>query len=46
MILKILKNFFSNNRSSKIIKKKINLIGQKILYTTYKEIRISLKNEI
>ena len=46
MILKTLKVLFKKNKNSKIIKKKINLIGQKILNDTYREIRLLLKNEI
>ena len=46
MMLKTLKVLFRKNKNSKIIKKKINLIGQKILNDTYREIRLLLKNEI
>ena len=37
---------FLNNKNSNKIKKKINLIGNKILNDTYKEIGLLLKNEI
>ena len=41
-----LMKLFSNNKNSNQIKKKINLIGNKILNDTYKEIGLLLKNEI
>ena len=43
---KILIKLFSSNKNSNQIKKKINLIGNKILNDTYKEIGLLLKNEI
>ena len=46
MMLKTLMVLFKKNKNSKIIKRKINIIGQKILNDTYREIRLLLKNEI
>ena len=43
---KILIKLFSSNKNSNQIKKKINLISNKILNDTYKEIGLLLKNEI
>jgi len=43
---KTLMELFSKNKSSNKIKKKIDLIGQKILNDTYKKIHLLLKNEI
>ena len=41
-----LMKLFSNNKNSNQIKKKINLIGNKILNDTYRQIGLLLKNEI
>ena len=46
MMIKKLNSLFAKNKNSKKIQKKINLIGQKILNDTYKEIDLLLKNEI
>jgi len=46
MMSKTLIKLFSKNKNSNKIKRKINLIGQKILNETYKEIDLLLKNEI
>jgi 3-deoxy-D-manno-octulosonic-acid transferase len=46
MMTETLIKFFSKNKNSKKIKAKINIIGQKILNATYKEINLLLKNEI
>ena len=46
MMTELLINFFSKNRNSNKIKGKINIIGQKILNVTYKEINLLLKNEL
>ncbi len=46
MMSKTLIKLFANSKSSNKIKKKINLIGQKILNNTYKKIDLLLKNEI
>ena len=43
---KTLITFFSKNKNSNKIKEKINIIGQKILNATCKEISFLLKNEI
>ena len=45
-IKKYLKKLFSKKANSKIIQKKLSLIGQKILENTYKEVKLVLKNEI
>ena len=37
---------FTKGQNSKIIQKKINSIGQKILENTLKEVKLILKNEI
>ena len=44
--LVVLKKFFSKKSPNKKTKQKLNIIGQKILETTYREINILLKNEI
>jgi len=46
ILSKTLIKLFSINKNSNKIKKKINLIGKKILNDTYKEIGLLLKNEI
>jgi 3-deoxy-D-manno-octulosonic-acid transferase len=46
MMTKTLIKFFSKNDNSNKIKVKINIIGQKILNVTYKEINLLLENEI
>ncbi len=46
MMAKKLDKLFSKKRGPIKIKKKINLIGQKILNDTYREITLFLKNEI
>ncbi len=46
MMAKKLDKLFSKKKEPIKIKKKINLIGQRILNDTYKEIRLLLKNEI
>ncbi len=43
---KTLEKLFMNNKNSGQISKKINIIGKKILNTTYKKINLLLKNEI
>ncbi len=44
--VKLLDKYFTKKQNFKIIQKKINSIGQKILENTYKEVRLILKNEI
>ena len=46
MMSKTLIKLFANTKNSNKIKKKINLIGQKILNDTYKKVDLLLKNEI
>ena len=46
MMLETLNKLFSKNKGSKKIKEKINVIGQKILNVTYREVKLLLKNEI
>ena len=46
MMAKKLDKLFSKKKGPNKIKKKINLIGQKILNDTYREIRFLLKNDI
>ena len=46
MMAKTLIKFFSKKDNSNKIKGKINIIGQKILNVTYREINLLLKNEI
>ena len=41
-----LKKFFAKKSSSKKIQKKINLIGKNILYKSYNEINLLIKNEV
>ncbi len=45
-ILNILISYFSKKPNSKIIRKKLNSIGQKILENTHKEVKLILKDEI
>ena len=40
-----LNKYFSKNSSTKKIQKKLNTIGQNILYKTYNEINLLIKNE-
>ena len=41
-----LNRYFLKNSDTKKIQKKLNLIGQKILYKTYNEINLLIKNEV
>ena len=43
---KSLLKLFSKKSETKKIQSKLNLIGQKILVNTYKEVKLILKNEI
>ena len=45
-MVKHLNKLFSKKSNSQIIQKKLNLIGQKILVNTYKEVRLVFKNDI
>ena len=45
-MIKSLIKLFSKKSNSKIIQKKLSLIGQKILENTYKEVRLVSKNDI
>ena len=45
-IVNYLDKYFKKKQNSKIVKKKINSIGQKILENTHKEVKLILKNEI
>ncbi len=45
-IVNYLDKYFTKKQNSKIVKKKINSIGQKILENTHKEVKLILKNEI
>ena len=45
-MIKSLTILFSKKTNSKIIQKKLSLIGQKILENTYKEVKLVLKNDI
>ncbi len=45
-MIKSLTILFSKKNNSKIIQKKLSLIGQKILENTYKEVKLFLKNDI
>ena len=40
-----LNSYFSKNSNTKKVQKKLNLIGQNILYKTYNEINLLIKNE-
>ena len=40
-----LNSYFSKNSNTKKIQKKLNLIGRNILYKTYNEINLLIKNE-
>ena len=46
-MINILDTFFLKKTKSKVIKKKIDNIGKRILYLTYKEINLVIKkNEV
>ena len=40
-----LNRYFLKNSNTKKIQKKLNLVGQNILYKTYNEINLLIKNE-